>query len=28
VSCVIRRADGDRALQVVHERFGLDAPAD
>jgi aspartate kinase len=27
VSCVIRRADGDRALQVVHERFGLDMVA-
>ena len=26
VSCVIRRADGDRALQVVHERFGLETP--
>jgi len=26
VSCVIRRADGDRALRVVHERFGLDTP--
>jgi aspartate kinase len=26
VSCVIRRADGDRALQVVHERFRLDTP--
>jgi aspartate kinase len=23
VSCVIRRADGDRALAAVHERFGL-----
>jgi aspartate kinase len=27
VSCVIRRSDGDRALQVVHERFGLDTAA-
>ncbi|MFL5790364.1 MAG: aspartate kinase [Actinomycetota bacterium] len=26
VSCVIRRADGDRALRVVHQRFGLDTP--
>jgi len=25
VSCVIRRADGERALQAVHTRFGLDA---
>jgi aspartate kinase len=24
VSCVIRRADGDRAVRVVHTRFGLD----
>ena len=23
VSCVIRRADGDRAVRAVHERFGL-----
>jgi aspartate kinase len=28
ISCVIRAADGDRALQVVHERFGLDTAAD
>ncbi|MEP6972831.1 MAG: aspartate kinase [Actinomycetota bacterium] len=25
VSCVIRRADGDRALQAIHTRFDLDA---
>ena len=25
VSCVIRRADGERAVRAVHERFGLDA---
>jgi aspartate kinase len=25
VSCVIRRADGERALRAVHTRFGLDA---
>jgi aspartate kinase len=25
VSCVIRRADGERALQAIHTRFGLDA---
>ena len=25
VSCVIRRADGDRALRAVHTRFGLNA---
>ena len=25
ISCVIRRADGARAVQVIHERFGLDA---
>jgi aspartate kinase len=24
ISCVIRRADGDRALRAVHARFGLD----
>jgi aspartate kinase len=23
VSCVIRRADGERAVRAVHERFGL-----
>jgi aspartate kinase len=29
VSCVIRRADADRALRAVHTRFGLaDAPDD
>jgi aspartate kinase len=27
VSCVIRRADGDRALRAVHTRFGLDQAA-
>jgi aspartate kinase len=27
VSCVIRRADGDRAVRAVHERFGLGADA-
>ncbi|MGZ8631226.1 MAG: aspartate kinase [Actinomycetota bacterium] len=25
ISCVIRQADGDRAVRVVHERFQLDA---
>ncbi len=25
VSCVIRRADGDRAVAAIHARFGLDA---
>ena len=25
ISCVIRKDDGARAVQVVHERFGLDA---
>ena len=25
ISCVIRKDDGERAVQVVHERFGLDA---
>ena len=25
ISCVIRRADGERALRAVHARFGLDA---
>ena len=25
ISCVIREADGERAVRVVHERFGLDA---
>ena len=28
ISCVIRRADGERALRTVHATFGLDAPAD
>ena len=27
VSCVIRRADGDRAVRAVHDRFGLGAEA-
>jgi aspartate kinase len=25
ISCVIRRADGERALRAIHARFGLDA---
>ena len=25
ISCVIRKDEGARAVQVVHERFGLDA---
>ena len=25
ISCVVRRADGERAVQVIHARFGLDA---
>jgi aspartate kinase len=25
ISCVIRKADGERALRAVHERFGLGA---
>jgi aspartate kinase len=25
ISCVIRKADGERAVQVIHDRFGLDA---
>jgi aspartate kinase len=28
ISCVIRRADGERAVRVIHERLGLDAPED
>jgi aspartate kinase len=24
ISCVVRKTDADRALRVVHERFGLD----
>jgi aspartate kinase len=28
ISCVIRKADADRALGVVHARFGLDVPAE
>ena len=27
ISCVIRRSDGERAVQVIHGRFGLDEPA-
>jgi aspartate kinase len=27
ISCVVRGADLDRAVQVLHERFGLSAPA-
>ncbi len=27
ISCVVRKADAERALQVVHTRFGLDVPA-
>jgi aspartate kinase len=26
ISCVVRKADADRALRVVHDRFGLDGP--
>jgi aspartate kinase len=26
ISCVVRKADADRALRVVHARFGLDGP--
>jgi aspartate kinase len=26
ISCVIRRADGERAVQVIHDRFHLDQP--
>lgn len=26
ISCVIRRSDGERAVQVIHGRFGLDEP--
>jgi aspartate kinase len=28
ISCVIRRADGERAVQVIHGRFGLDEQAE
>ena len=28
ISCVIRRADGERAVQVIHDRFHLDQPED
>ena len=28
ISCVIRRSDGARAVQVIHGRFGLDGPAE
>ncbi len=27
VSCVIRRTDGDRAVQAIHTRFALEAPS-
>ncbi|HEV2950743.1 MAG TPA: aspartate kinase [Actinomycetota bacterium] len=27
ISCVVRKADAERALRVVHARFGLDVPA-
>jgi aspartate kinase len=27
ISCVVRKADAERALRVVHARFGLDGPA-
>jgi aspartate kinase len=27
ISCVIRKSDGERAMQVVHERFGLEGDA-
>ena len=27
ISCVVRKADAERALRVVHTRFGLDGPA-
>ena len=27
ISCVVRKADADRALRVVHTRFGLDGAA-
>ena len=27
VSCMIRRADGERAVRAIHTRFGLDVPA-
>jgi aspartate kinase len=26
ISCVVRKADAERALRVVHDRFGLDGP--
>ncbi len=28
ISCVIRRADGERALRLIHDRLGLDTPAE
>ena len=28
ISCVIRRSDGARAVQVIHGRFGLDEPVE
>ena len=27
ISCVVRKADAERALRVVHARFGLDGAA-
>ena len=27
ISCVVRKADAERAMRVVHARFGLDVPA-
>ena len=28
ISCVVRKADAERSLRVVHARFGLDVPAE
>jgi aspartate kinase len=28
ISCVVRKSDAERALRVVHARFGLDVPAE
>jgi aspartate kinase len=28
VSCIVRRADGPRALQQVHDAFRLDSPVE
>jgi aspartate kinase len=28
ISCVVRKADAEHALRVVHARFGLDVPAE